>query len=347
MNNGLYRQIAEVYNREQGTGITLKEDSTGSLTPVIELSEQEVIFNPHYQTLLTLLNMFTLHKREGSRAVHHFLLYHLALRKNMYEKADELLGLLNEDVENLCEIIDDKDRLFYSYVAEFQLAFVLTHEFSHIFYHLHPDVLEANQRIQKENLIWLRKQLDTGKLLLAKMLHTFIPRMQHIQEHSFDEAISTPNLQEELLCDDAAWHMTHHLIQSGIFDSEQRAVLSAYVAFAIHYMEIQRTLENIYMTANNQERQRHLMFDTTRSTVFVNTVWDDVPHEAVKQYQSLVNDLSRMGRVFLMLPLRANAEHIGYIRLLPKKNFKYSVREVNRLDVRYEEVASKLQMTQN
>lgn len=70
-NKSQYEQIAEVYNREQGTRIVLREDENGSMTPVIELDTQEVVFNPRFQTLLTLFNIATLHKQEGSKAIHH------------------------------------------------------------------------------------------------------------------------------------------------------------------------------------------------------------------------------------------------------------------------------------
>ena len=99
-------------------------------------------------------------------------------------------------------------------------------------------------------------------------------------------------------------------------------------------------MENIYLTDDKKQRQKDLMFDTSRSTVLVNTIWDDVPHETIKQYQSLVNDISRMGRLFLLLPLRSNVEHIGYIRLMPKE--KYSLKELKRLDAIYGKVDERL-----
>ena len=94
------------------------------------------------------------------------------------------------------------------------------------------------------------------------------------------------------------------------------------------------------MTDDKKQRQKDLMFDTSRSTVLVNTIWDDVSHETIKQYQSLVNDISRTGRLFLMLPLRSNVEHIGYILLMPKD--KYSLKELKRLDAIYGKVDTTL-----
>lgn len=298
------------------------------------------MFNPRFQSLLILFNIVTQHKQAGSKAIHYFLLYHLAIRKNMYGKAEELLDLFNKDIDDLCGVIRKEDMRFYEIVAEYQVTFILIHEFSHIYYYVNPQVLEENRRIRKENLIWLREQLDTDNPLLARILHFFIPSMRYAQEHSFDEAMASPELQEELLCDDAAWRMTYHLLQSNITDSKPRAQLSAYVVFTLYYIEALRTLENIYMTDDKKQRQKDLMFDTSRSTVLVNTIWDDVPHETIKQYQSLVNDISRMGRLFLMLPLRENVEHIGYIRLMPKE--KFSLKELKRLDAIYGKVNTKL-----
>lgn len=123
-------------------------------------------------------------------------------------RPEELLDLFNKDIDDLCGMIRKEDMQFYEIVAEYQITFILIHEFSHIYYYANPEVLEENRRIRKDNLIWLRKQLDTDKPLLARMLHFFIPSMRYAQEHSFDEAIASLELQEELLCDDAAWHMT-------------------------------------------------------------------------------------------------------------------------------------------
>lgn len=342
MNNDFYIQIAETYNREQGTGIMVKEDINSVLTPGIDLDTQEVTFNPHFQTLLALFNLSTCHKQEGCMAIHHFLLYHLAMRKNMYGKAEELLVLLKEDMERLYGVADKDERQFFSFLSEFQTVFILIHEFSHIFYHTHPDKLDQNSVIQKENLIWLRKQLDTDPPLLVRVLHFVVPQMKHAQEHSFDEAIGSLELQEELLCDDAAWHMTYHLLELGIPNSEQRALLSAYVVFTLYYIEAQRTLGNIYFTDDYNQCQKDLMFGTTRSTVLVNTIWDDVPHETIRQYQSLVNDISRQGRIALMLPLRKNLEHIAYIRLMEKG--KYSMKETMRLHTIYEKIETRFKV---
>lgn len=128
----------------------------------------------------------------------------------MYGKAEELLDLLNRDIDDLYEIVRKEDIRFCEIVAEYQTSFILIHEFSHIYYYTHPRALDENRCILKDNLIGLRKQLDTDKPLLARMLHFFIPSMRYAQEHSFDEAIASPELQEELLCDDAAWRMTYH-----------------------------------------------------------------------------------------------------------------------------------------
>ena len=265
---------------------------------------------------------------------------HLAIRKNMYGKAEELLGLLDKDVERLSRSIPENQVSFYHFLAEYQTCFILAHEFSHIHYYIDKQGLEQNLPSMKESLIWLRNQLNTGKPLLARLIHFLVPRMRRLQEHSFDEAIEKPELQEELLCDDAAWRITNYLIKTNIPDAEVRAVLSAFVVFTTYYIETQRTLENIYMTADNNLRQQHLMFDTTRSTVLVHTAWDDVEPAAIRHYKSLVNNLCRAGRVRLMLSLRSNVEHIAYLRLMPKE--KYSLQEVKRLDTMFGEVDAKV-----
>ncbi len=237
----------------------------------------------------------------------------------------------------------DKDEIrFNPIVAEYQFAFVLLHEFSHIYYNKNEEVLAGNQLSMKENLVNLRKQLNTDKPLLARILHTIIPKMQDMQEHSFDEAIAKSELQEEMLCDDAAWRMTNRLIKENNQNVRVQARLSAYVIFTLYHIEAKRTLENIYLTTDNDLRQKDLMFDTTRSTVLVNTAWDDVSPEAIKQYKLLVNGISRQSRLHLMLSLRKNIDYIGYIRHISKE--KYSPKEVRRLDAIYNKVTEKLRV---
>lgn len=336
----IYTQLTALFNREWGTHISLKEWNKNSFLPRVDLNEQTLLFSDRLETLILLFNFFMADKRAGSDAIHHFLLYHLAIRKNMYGKAEELLGLLDKDVEKLSRSIPEDQVSFYHFLAEYQTCFILAHEFSHIHYYIDKQGLEQNLPSMKESLIWLRNQLNTGKPLLARLIHFLVPRMRRLQEHSFDEAIEKPELQEELLCDDAAWRITNYLIKTNIPDAEVRAVLSAFVVFTTYYIETQRTLENIYMTADNNLRQRHLMFDTTRSTVLVHTAWDDVEPAAIRHYKSLVNNLCRAGRVWLMLSLRSNVEHIAYLRLMPKE--KYSLQEVKRLDTMFGEVDAKV-----
>lgn len=340
MNNKLYAQIADLYNSEFGIKIGIHEDRNSPLTPAIDLDLQEVIFNPHFETLMTLFNLSTLHKLAGSRAVHHFLLYHLALRRHLYDKAAELLDLLEADIQVLCKEVEKGQRQMFAFLSEFQTAFILAHEFSHIFYYLHPDRLRENRRQQKEHLVWLRKELDTDKPLLVRLFHFLVPQIKHVQTHSFDEAIESAALQEELLCDEAAWRLTCHFIRSTVTDGEMQALLSAYVVYTLYYIEAQRTLENIYWEDVAGKRQKDLMFDTSRSTVLVNTMWDDVPKENIKQYQSLVNEISRQGRFVLIWALRNNVDHIGFIRWMEKGT--YSVKELQRLHAKYEEVVLKL-----
>lgn len=336
----LLARVLAIYNREQGTHITVEEDSRGHMTPETSPDEQSVIYNPHIDTLFLLLNMARMHKSAGCAAVHHFLLYHLALRRDLYREADHLLQELETDLGALQEAIPQNAIPFYRTVSDYQTLFVLAHEFSHIFYHIHGRQLEENRKKMKAHLLWLRRELNTGRPMLARILHFLIPAMRRMQEHSFDEAIADGALQEELLCDDAAWRMTHNIIRDSDNDPDIRATLSAYVAYTLYHIETQRTLENIYTTADRRERQRHLMFDTTRSTVLVNTIWDDVEAGSTGRYKALVNDMARSTRLHQMLSLRANLEHIGNIRNQPKGD--YSPAELKRLDRRYNEVVEGL-----
>lgn len=67
---------------------------------------------------------------------------------------------------------------------------------------------------------------------------------------------------------------------------------------------------------------------------------DEVSKETSKQFQSLINKFERMGRIWFMLTMHENIDHIGYIRLMPQG--KYSLREVKRLDALFEEVEAKI-----
>ena len=338
MTNTFYEEAAKAYNLQYGTQISIVMSEQGKLAPEIELEDQKVRFNLHFLTLLTLFNI-AYHHRKGNEAIHHYLLYHLALNKNLYDKADELLHLLDNDIVQLLCHVNQTELRYYALVAEYQSLFILLHEFSHIYYHHHPEALETNSAILRKDLIALRKHLDTAPIPLVRLFQFFIPKMKKLQEHSFDEAINSVPLQEELLCDEAAWHMTKHVIHQGLPDEEARAVMSAQVVCTLYHVEAQRTLENIYMSDDNAHRQKHLMFDTTRSTVLVNNAWDDVEAKAIKYYQSFINKVARQGRISLMLPLRTNIDHIGYIRLMPKE--KFSLQENKRLNAKLGEIEEK------
>lgn len=340
MNRSFYEEAAKAYNLQYDTRISVVMSERGKLAPEIELESQEVRFNPHFLTFITLFNIANDHRSAGCAAIHHFLLYHLALNKNMYDKADELLHLLDNDIDQLLCRVNQTELRIYALVSEYQRLFILLHEFSHIYYHHHPEALAANSIILKDDLIALRKQLDTASIPLARLLHFFIPKMKKLQERSFDEAISSLPLQEELLCDEAAWRMAKHVIHQGLPDEETRAMMSAQVVYTLYYVEAQRTLENIYMSDDNAHRQKHLMFDTTRSTVLVNNVWGDVEAKAIECYKPLINKVARQVRISLMLSLRTNIDHMGYIRLMPKE--KFSLQENKRLNANYKEIEGKL-----
>lgn len=340
-NRKIYDDVLAQYNKEQHTEIGMEEDLLGPFTPCIDLEEQSITLNPHIETMFTLFNMSTVNRMDGSNAIHHFLLYHLAMGKNLYSKAEELLHLLQADLRSFKATMSDNKLPLTDIFMECQTIFLLMHEASHIFYHHHPDILANNSKAMKDHLQWLRSELDTDRPLLVRLMQGLIPGLRGKMEHSFDEAKTDHKLQEELLCDDAAWRITFNLMQQNVPDKEQKAVLAAYTVYTLYYIEAQRTLENIYVTDDNQARQRHLMFDTTRSTVLVNLIWDFIDPAHIGTFKSLVNAISRQDRLFLMLPLRANADHIACVRLCEKG--KYSLKENRRLTKMYNEIIDDLQ----
>lgn len=318
--------------------VCLHEDALAKLLPAVDVESQTVTINPLVEDLLMLFNIYSLSPYNGGRALHHFLLYYHAMQKNMYAKEEELLSLLRTDFD---KIKQDTDRVCLpDMVMECQTIFILMHEASHIFYHHHPDTLATNRQTMKDNLIWLRKQLDTDRPMLLKLLHLLVPGLRGKMEHSFDEAKSDPKLQEELLCDDAAWRITFNLICQNTNDPELRAMLSGYTVLSLYCLEAQRTLEKIYLTADNAERQKHLAFDTSRSTILTNTVWDDVEPSSIKVFTSLVNRISRSSRLALMLTLHENIEHIGYIRNMPRET--YSMTESIRMRKMYKDISQSI-----
>lgn len=338
-NKSVYDRVLDQYNKEQQTAIRIEEDRLCPLLPVVDAESQTVTVSPHLEDLLMLFNIYSLCPKSGSKALHHFLLYHLAMRKNAYAKAEELLRLLRADLEETRQQADNSICL-PDMVIECQIIFILMHEASHIFYHHHPDMLAANCRTMKDNLIWLRRQLDTDRPMLVRLLHLLVPGMRGKMEHSFDEAKSDAALQEELLCDDSAWRIAFNLICQNTTDPDFKAILGGYTVLSLYCLEAQRTLEKIYLTSGNLERQRHLAFDTTRSTMLTNTVWDDVEPSAIRHFTSLVNRISRSGRLALMLTLCDNIEHIGYIRNMPRE--RYSKTESIRIREMYGNVIRNL-----
>lgn len=339
-NRQLYDDVLTKYNKESHTAISIEEDILGAFTPVTDLMSQTISINPQIDTMFTLFNLYTVNRIEGSRAMHHFLLYHLAMGKNMYAKAEELLHLLQVDLQQLMATKLENKPPLTDIFMECQTIFLLMHEASHIFYHHHPEMLAESCKEMKKHLKWLRQELDTDRPLIVKLLHGLVPGLRGKMEHSFDEAIVDAALQEELLCDHAAWDITFNLMKQNVADKEHQAMLAAYTVYTLYYIEAQRTLENIYLTDDSQVRQQHLMFDTTRSTVLVNYIWDFIDTSHISTFKSLVNAISRQDRLFLMLPLRANADHIACVRLCDKG--KYSLNENRRLTEKYNETISKL-----
>lgn len=329
-----YLQLAESYNQSWGTSIRLVEMNGGCWPPEATIETQEVAFYPHYETLFLLFNGFTAHPAKGSPVILHFFLYHQALGHRLYEEAKSLLEALRQDIEALRKVMTAEEWTFYRMLAQYQTQFVLLHEFSHIFYAQHPDLLATKQAHMKQTLIWLRKELDASSYWWYKLARWLIPRLAWTQSHSFDEAIAEPTAQEELLCDDVAWRILHKMIQTASADQEKEAIVSAYVVFTLYYLEMQNTLEDMYLSADSQPIQKDLMYYTTRSTVLTHTAWDDVP--ASRIYQSLINRLTRWWRFSLMRSLHANAEHIAYIRFAPKE--KYNLQEEQQLAAMYNHI---------
>ena len=72
-------------------------------------------------------------------------------------------------------------------------------------------------------------------------------------------------------------------------------------------------------------------------------VWDymdEVSKETSRQFQSLINDFERKGHTVLMLTLREEVEHIGYIRLMDPE--KYSFQETKRVNAIYEGIDARI-----
>lgn len=340
-NREFYEHIIGLFNKELGTHISLKRGVSNVVMPCVDIQEQSIRFNDRLETLMMLFNLFMNNKHTGGNAVHHFLLYHLAIQRNMYTKAEELLALLRADIEKLYDALEDKDA--YNVLVMLQTTLAMCHEMSHVYYALHPDLRDNNVEEMRHRLVCYREQLNTDKPFAIKILHFLSKKIKNIQEHAFDEAIGSPDLLEELCCDEAAWNLVKNLIGSFDFDSDSISVVCAYVGLSFAFMEAKRTFENIYLNPGQDIRDRDLRFDTSRHFMQNYIVWDymnEVSKETSKQFQSLINDFERMGRVLFMLTMRENIDHIGYIRMMPQE--KYSLREVKRLDALFEEVETKI-----
>ena len=196
---------------------------------------------------------------------------------------------------------------------------------------------ENHIEAMRQRLISYREQLNTDKPLVIKLLHLVSRRIKRLQERSFDEAIGNENLLEELCCDEAAWEMVKKLIKSFDFESDSMVLACAHVGLSLAFMEAKRSLENIYLNPGQEIRERDLRFDSSRHLMQNHIVWDfmdEVSKETSRQFQSLINDFERKGHTVLMLTLREEVEHIGYIRLMDPE--KYSFQETRRINAIYE-----------
>ena len=340
-NRVIYESLVERFNKEAGTHIRLAESVKNVILPKVDIEGQTIRFNDRLETMMMLFILFMANKRVGASAIHHFLLYHLAIQRNMYGKAEELLSMLDKEVEKLAKAFKGNEA--YNFLVVLQVSIALGHEMSHVYYALHHDLRENHIEAMRQRLISYREQLNTDKPLVIKLLHLISRKMKRFQERSFDEAIGNENLLEELCCDEAAWEMVKKLIESFDFDSDSMALACAHVGLSLAFMEVKRSLENIYINPGQEIRERDLRFDSSRHLMQNYIVWDymdEVSKETSRQFQSLINDFERKGHTVLMLTLREEVEHIGYIRLMDPE--KYSFQETKRVNAIYEGIDARI-----
>ena len=325
------------YNKAHHTSISLEEDEQGEFSPVIDLEEQTIILNPCMETMIMLFNLSMENMADGCSAINHFLLYHLAMDKNLYGVAESQLRLLQADLDRLMAGRQEHFKNFNGICIQYQLAFLMMHEASHIYFHLHSDELTASREAMREHLVWLRKELDTKPPLMLRLLQWIFPGLRHNMAHSFDEAKADPILLEELLCDDRSWQITSSILSQSVPDKELQAMLAAFTVYALYYVEMQRTLTYMFITGDKRLRMQNLMFDTSRWTVMSNKAWDFVDPAHVSTYKSMLNTISRQYHFFLIRSSLGNIDAISPIRESEKGN--YSPRETLRLKKMYDGLA--------
>ena len=336
-NKAFYEHLVNFHNQEAGTSITLKEGSIHSILPRVDMTDQVIWFSERLETLLLLFNRFMHHKQTGSRAIHLFLLFHLAIRRNMYEKAEELLTLFHEEIKDWQET--EEKLKSYRLLVSLQCSVILGHEMSHIYYAQHPDLLKNNIDEMRHRVRGYKEQFNTDKPLFIKLLHFFSEKIKNLQEQSYDEAIGDDFLLEELCCDESAWQMVGNIIKSMDLEADTTAEVCAYAGLSLSFMQSKRTLENIYLEPGQDIRERDLRFDTSRHTLYNIIVWDyidEVGKKASKYFQSLINDYQRIGYAILMKDMHKEIDHIAYIRHAPEG--KYSLKDVKRLEAMYKEI---------
>lgn len=333
-NKEYYELLIARHNQEFGTQISLEEVSGNGIFPEVELTEQVILFSDHLEHLMRVFNLFSKERQVGSRAIHHFLLYHLAMERNMYSKAEELLLLLQEEMDVLKPSREENEA--FGLLVALQVSIALGHEMSHIYYAQHPDVRKGHVEAMRKQVISYKEQFNTDKPLLIKLLHFFSKKIKRLQEQSYDEAIGRDDLLEELCCDETAWRMVGSMIDQLKLDSDVAAEVCAHVGLSLAFAQTKRTLENIYLDPGQDVRDRDLRFDTSRHTLQNKIVWeymDGYGKKASRQFQSLINDYRRIGYAVLMHSLKKEYDHIGYIRFMPKG--EYSPKEMKRLDAIY------------
>lgn len=333
----LYKQLVGIHNREMGTGITLEPSSGNTLFPEADTDEQIIYFSAKLEHMFFLFDLLLIDKLAGSRAIHHFLLYHLALERNMYPKAEELLLQLKSDVEGLRPSVAENEA--YRMIVSLQSCFALGHEMSHIYYAHHQDIWNNHIASKRHQVISYKEQFNKDKPFLIKLLHFFSKHIKNLQEQCYDEAIGSDALLEELCCDESAWHLMGSLIREMKLDAEITAEVCAHVGLTLAFLCSKRTLENIYLDPGKDIRERDLRFDVSRHTLQNKIVWDymdDFGKEASQQFQSLINDYKRRGEVILMSTWKKEMEHIAYLRYAPKG--AYSLKGAKRLETIYRSI---------
>lgn len=270
---GLTSKLNEILHLE----VRILPATVGIVLPQAELDRQAIRLNPKIEALMILFDMSLTHKSLSSRAVNHYILYHLYLGKGLYVQSKAVLQLLAQDVDDLKMTISKHPCDINIDTLLLQTSFALCHEVSHIYYRYNAEKRKEEIKGVRDIIEDTTNHLGQGRKILPKWMNALWPESTR---RDFDDVFDygkdkiNDNLCEEIACDILAYNLVMNLILSSGFNREEMAFEGANVAMVIGFLETYKQLEDAYLLNKKEIQHHNVRINTLRYSCLFYVVWE-------------------------------------------------------------------------